>query len=130
MPTGIIIAILCSFAALAYGYFSIRWVLDKPDGNPKMIKIASAIQEGSNAYFKRQYGAIGIVGLILVIAIAFVLDGMTAFGFAIGAILSSLAGFIGMYVSVRANVRTAEAARKGLDPAMQVTFKGGAITGM
>jgi len=118
MPTGIIIAILCSFAALAYGYFSIRWVLEKPDGNEKMIKIASAIQEGSNAYFKRQYSAIGVVGLILVIAIAFVLDTMTAFGFAIGAILSSLAGFIGMYVSVRANVRTAEAAKNGLDPAM------------
>jgi K(+)-stimulated pyrophosphate-energized sodium pump len=130
MPTGIIIAILCSFAALAYGYFSIRWVLAKPDGNKKMIKIASAIQEGSNAYFKRQYGAIGIVGVILVVAIAIVLDGMTAFGFAIGAILSSLAGFIGMYVSVRANVRTAEAAKNGLDAAMQVAFRGGAITGM
>ena len=130
MPAGILIAILCSFAALAYGFYSIRWVLNKPEGNEKMVKIASAIQEGSSAYFKRQYSAIAYVGAALVVVLAFVLDGMTAFGFAIGAVLSSLAGFIGMYVSVRANVRTAEAANEGLNPAMQVAFRGGAITGM
>ncbi len=130
MPAGLLLAIFCSFAALAYGYFTIKWVLDKPDGNKKMVKIASAIQEGSSAYFKRQYGAIGIVGLILTIVLIFALDAITAFGFVIGAILSSLAGFIGMYVSVRANVRTAEAAKQGLNPAMQVAFKSGAITGM
>jgi K(+)-stimulated pyrophosphate-energized sodium pump len=130
MPAGILIAILCSFAALAYGFYSIRWVLSKPEGNEKMVKIASAIQEGSSAYFKRQYSAIAYVGAALVVVLAFVLDGMTAFGFAIGAVLSSLAGFIGMYVSVRANVRTAEAAKEGLNPAMQVAFRGGAITGM
>ena len=130
MPVGLLIAIICSFAALAYGYYSIRWVLDKPDGNQKMIKIASAIQEGSSAYFKRQYTAIAYVGVALAILIAFILDFMTAFGFTIGAVLSSLAGFIGMYVSVRANVRTAEAAKGGLNAAMQVAFRGGAITGM
>ena len=130
MPAGILIAILCSFAALAYGFYSIRWVLNKPEGNEKMVKIASAIQEGSSAYFKRQYSAIAYVGAALVVVLAFVLGGMTAFGFAIGAVLSSLAGFIGMYVSVRANVRTAEAAKEGLNPAMQVAFRGGAITGM
>jgi K(+)-stimulated pyrophosphate-energized sodium pump len=130
MPAGLLIAVLCSFAALAYGYISIRWVLNKPDGNQKMVKIASAIQEGSSAYFKRQYSAIAYVGVALVVVIAFVLDGITAFGFAIGAVLSGLAGFIGMYVSVRANVRTAEAAKEGLNAAMQVAFRGGAITGM
>jgi len=130
MPAGLWIAIICSFAALAYGYYSIKWVMDKPEGNEKMVKIAKAIQEGSNAYFKRQYSAIGYVGVVLVVLLAVFLDGMTAFGFAIGAILSSLAGFIGMYVSVRANVRTAEAAKDGLNAAMQVAFRGGAITGM
>ena len=130
MPAGILIAILCSLAALAYGFFTIKWVLDKPDGNEKMIKIASAIQEGSTAYFKRQYGAIALVGIALTIILIFALDLITAAGFVVGAILSSLAGFIGMYVSVRANVRTAEAAKEGLNPAMQVAFKSGAITGM
>ncbi len=130
MPAGLWIAIICSFAALAYGYYSIKWVMEKPEGNEKMVKIAKAIQEGSNAYFKRQYSAIGYVGIVLVVLLAIFLDGMTAFGFAIGAILSSLAGFIGMYVSVRANVRTAEAAKEGLNAAMQVAFRGGAITGL
>jgi len=130
MTAGLLLAILCSFAALAYGYITIKWVLEKPDGNEKMIKIASAIQEGSSAYFKRQYGAIAIVGLVLTVILVFALDTITAVGFVIGAVLSSLAGFIGMYVSVRANVRTAEAAKQGLNPAMQVAFKSGAITGM
>ena len=130
MPLGLLIAILCSFAALIYGFFTIKWVLDKPAGNEKMTKIASAIQEGSSAYFKRQYGAIAVVGVILTVVLFFALDPITALGFIIGAILSSLAGFIGMYVSVRANVRTAEAAKEGLNPAMQVAFKSGAITGM
>ena len=130
MPAGLLLAILSSLAALAYGYFTIKWVLEKPDGNAKMIKIASAIQEGSSAYFKRQYSAIGYVGVVLTIILIFSLDFITAVGFVIGAVLSSLAGFIGMYVSVRANVRTAEAAKEGLNPAMQVAFKSGAITGM
>jgi len=130
MPAGLILAIVCSFAALAYGYYSIRWVLSKPEGNEKMKEIAAAIQEGSAAYFKRQYSAIAYVGVVLAIVLAIVLDLMTSLGFVIGALLSGLAGFIGMYVSVRANVRTAEAAKEGLNPAMQVAFRGGAITGM
>ncbi len=130
MPLGLIIAILCSIAALAYGYYSIRWVMKKPEGSDKMLEIAKAIQEGSSAYFKRQYGAIAVVGVVLLIAIFIFLDTMTAIGFAIGALLSGVAGFIGMYVSVRANVRTAEAAKEGLNPAMQVAFRSGAITGL
>ncbi len=130
MPLGLLIAILCSFSALIYGFFTIKWVLDKPAGNKKMTKIAAAIQEGSSAYFKRQYSAIAVVGVILTVILFFALDPITALGFIIGATLSSLAGFIGMYVSVRANVRTTEAAKEGLNPAMQVAFKSGAITGM
>ncbi len=130
MATGIIIAILCSLAALGYSYYSIKWVLSRPSGSNKMAEIAAAIQEGANAYFKRQYGAITVVGLALFIALWVFLDTLTAFGFLLGAIFSGLAGFIGMYVSVRANIRTTEAAKDGLNPAMQVAFKGGAITGL
>ena len=130
MPIGLLIAIVCSFAALAYGFYSIKWVLSKPEGNEKMVKIASAIQEGSSAYFKRQYSAIAYVGIVLFALLWYFLGTMTALGFLIGAVLSGLAGFIGMYVSVRANVRTAEAANNGLNAAMQVAFRGGAITGL
>ena len=130
MPIGLLLAIICSFAALGYGYYSIKWVLDKPEGNPKMVKIAAAIQEGSSAYFKRQYSAIAYVGIVLFFLLWYVLGSLTAIGFFIGAVLSGLAGFIGMYVSVRANVRTAEAAKNGLNAAMQVAFRGGAITGL
>ncbi len=130
MSLALIIAIACSFLALAYGFYTIRWVLAKPDGSEEMRAIALAIQEGSNAYFKRQYAAIGIVGVVLFVALWLVLDGLTAFGFLIGAVFSALAGYIGMYVAVRANVRTTEAAKDGLNAAMEVAFKGGAITGM
>ena len=130
MPAGIIIAILCSLAALAYGFYSIKWVMAKPEGSDKMLEIAQAIQEGSSAYFKRQYGAIAAVGVVLFIALFIFLDGLTAVGFAIGALLSGVAGFVGMYVSVRANVRTTQAAHEGLNPAMQVAFRSGAITGL
>ncbi len=130
MPAGITIAILCSLAALAYGFYSIKWVMSKPEGNDKMREIAQAIQEGSSAYFKRQYGAIAAVGVVLFVALFIFLDGLTAVGFAIGALLSGVAGFVGMYVSVRANVRTAQAAHEGLNPAMQVAFRSGAITGL
>lgn len=130
MPLGLLLAIICSFVALGYGYYSIKWVLDKPDGNPKMVKIAAAIQEGSSAYFKRQYSAIAYVGIALFFLLWYFLGSLTAVGFLIGAVLSGLAGFIGMYVSVRANVRTAEAASSGLNAAMQVAFRGGAITGL
>jgi K(+)-stimulated pyrophosphate-energized sodium pump len=130
MSAGIVISLACALAAVVYGALSIRWVMDKPDGNEEMRKIASAIQEGASAYFKRQYGAISVVGIVLFVILFIVLDAMTAFGFAIGAVFSGLAGFIGMYVSVRANSRTAESAKTGLNPAMKVAFRGGAITGL
>ncbi len=130
MSTGLMIAMLCSLAALGYGLYTIKWVLAQPTGSDKMMEIAKAIQEGASAYFKRQYGAIALVGVALFLALWVVLDTLTAMGFLLGAVFSGLAGFIGMYVAVRANVRTTEAAKKGLNPAMQVAFKGGAITGL
>jgi K(+)-stimulated pyrophosphate-energized sodium pump len=116
--------------ALVYGLLTTVWVLRKPAGNEKMQAIALAIQEGANAYMIRQYTAIGIVGVVLFVVVAWALHWATAIGFAIGAIFSGLAGFIGMFVSVRANVRTAEAARGGVSGALKIAFRGGAITGM
>lgn len=130
MSTGLIIAIACAFASLIYGLYSIRWVLRKPEGSAEMKEIADAIQEGSTAYFKRQYTAIGAVGVVLLIALWLALGWLTSLGFLVGAVFSSLAGFIGMYVAVRANIRTTEAAKDGLNPAMQVAFRGGAVTGL
>lgn len=130
MSTGLAIAVLCAFTALAYGAFTIRWVLAQPDGDEKMRKIAQAVQEGAQAYLNRQYTTIGIVGLALFIVILLTLGWQTAVGFAIGAILSGITGYIGMNVSVRSNIRTAEAAKNGLNAALEVAFKGGAITGL
>ncbi len=130
MSIGITIAVLCSLVALGYSFYAIKWIMSRPTGNDKMVQIAAAIQEGANAYFKRQYSAIAAVGVVLFVALWFALGTLTALGFLLGAVFSGLAGFIGMYVSVRANIRTTEAAKDGLNPAMQVAFKGGAITGM
>ena len=131
MDQALIIAIGSAFVAIAYGLFSISSILKLSEGNDEMKRISKAIQEGASAYLKRQYTAISIVGVILFILIYILLDSpATAFGFLVGAILSGATGFIGMNVSVRSNARTAEAARGGLNSALNVAFKGGAITGM
>ncbi|MDH3242518.1 MAG: sodium-translocating pyrophosphatase [Alphaproteobacteria bacterium] len=130
MSDSLIFALACAVAALLYGAISIKWVLDKPTGSDRMREIAAAIQEGASAYLNRQYTTIAVVGVILFLVIYFALDPRTAIGFAIGALLSAATGYIGMNISVRANVRTTEAAKSGLNPALQVAFRSGAITGM
>src|SRR3954447_8412284 len=109
----LIFALACAVAALLYGVFSIKWVLSQPAGNDRMREIAAAIQQGAQAYLNRQYTTIGIVGVILFVVLGLSIGWPTALGFLIGAILSGLAGYTGMYISVRSNVRTAEAARGG-----------------
>ncbi len=127
---GLELALACAALAIIYGLYTTGWILKQDAGNDKMQAIAAAVQEGAGAYLRRQYTTIAIVGVVLFVLIGFAIDWATAVGFAIGAVLSGVAGFIGMFVSVRANVRTAQAATRSLNDALNVSFKGGAITGM
>ncbi|MDH3335573.1 MAG: sodium-translocating pyrophosphatase [Rhodospirillaceae bacterium] len=125
------LVLACGAIAVVYGAVAIKSIMALPAGNERMQEIAAAVQEGAGAYLKRQYTTIGIVGVVVCVLLGLRLGVPVAVGFAIGAILSGVTGFIGMHVSVRANVRTAEAARsRGLGPAMDVAFKSGAITGL
>jgi K(+)-stimulated pyrophosphate-energized sodium pump len=127
---GVVIALLCAGLAIAYGLLTTRSLLALSPGNTTMQTLSAAVQEGASAYLKRQYTTIGIVGVVLFIALFFVQDWSVAIGFAIGGLASAAAGFIGMNVSVRANARVAESARGGIGPALDVAFRGGAVTGM
>ncbi len=130
MNTFLLFAIGCSAVSILYGLFLAKKVLKKNPGNQKMQEIAGAIREGAKAYLNRQYKTVGVIGAIIFLILFFTLGFVTAIGFVLGAVLSALAGYIGMNVSVRANTRTAEAAREGIRSALGVAFSGGTVTGL
>ena len=128
--SALIFALVCGGLAIVYGAFSVRWVLAQPQGNDRMREIAAAIQQGATAYLNRQYTTIAMVGVVLFLGLGIFLGWKIAIGFFVGAVFSGSAGYIGMNISVRANVRTAEAASRGTNEALKVAFRGGAITGL
>ncbi|MBU1131546.1 sodium-translocating pyrophosphatase [Patescibacteria group bacterium] len=130
MNPAILFSLIASVVAIVYGVILIKTVFKKPAGSEKMREIARAIQQGASAYLNRQYKTIAVIALVLFIVLWLAIDLRTALGFLVGAVFSALAGYIGMNVSVRANVRTTEAAKTGLSPALQVAVKGGAVTGL
>ena len=130
MLGGLWFAIACAFVAIVYGVLQSRWIVSLPAGNARMQEIAAAVREGASAYLKRQYMTIGMVGVVVFIGLWILLGSWVAIGFLVGAVLSGAAGFIGMNVSVRANVRTAQAATKSLAEGLDISFKAGAVTGM
>jgi K(+)-stimulated pyrophosphate-energized sodium pump len=130
LSTVLAIVSVAALLALGYGAVLIRWVLAQPPGNERMARIAAAIQEGASAYLNRQYRVIALIGVALAVVITVAINWQTGLLYVVGAICSALAGYVGMNVSVRANVRTAQAASRGIDPALRLAFRGGAVTGL
>src|SRR3989344_1940230 len=130
MNTYLILSILASFGSVGFGVYLTTEILKLPLGTPKMNAIADAIKEGAQAFLKREYQTIGLLSLVIVIILGMTLGWMSGVAFAIGAFFSAIAGFIGMNVAVRANIRTAQAAKQGLAKALSVAFSGGAVTGL
>src|ERR687885_1921948 len=128
----VVVALVCAAVAVGYGLYLTAWLLRQPAGNERMRQISAAVQEGASAYLRRQYTTIAIVAIVpfILLGVYNKLGWGTAFGCLVGAVLSAAAGFIGMNVAVRSNVRTAEAARNGLKPALNVAFRAGSVTGL